>query len=207
VNALTIFVAQFPQSLAGRINLGAAYLARARGRAGTPAGVAEPLPILPEPGVLVRGAASDRDVRMARENFENALDLDAGDVLARAGLALAALRQNDRATAREQLAGALQKDPGNADLELCAGNIDFLDGQIEAARAHYLRALALSPGKPEARFNLARASERLGETQRSLELWNGLAADPRFGERARLAITRLAPEPSGAPAPASAPAP
>lgn len=199
VQALSLFVAQFPNSLAGRINLGAAYLARARQKAGTPEGLAETLPILPAPGVTIRGVAEERDARLAQSHFEKALELGELGVevpLARAGIALAALRQNDLATAREQLARGLQEYPGNADLELCFGNVEFLDGRMEEAKRHYDLALALKPQWPEAILNIALVHERLGETSLAREAWTSLLADARYGERARLALTRID---SGAP--------
>ena len=44
------------------MNLGAAYLARLRRRSGTPEGLGEPLPILPDPGVVIRGPLDAVDV-------------------------------------------------------------------------------------------------------------------------------------------------
>ena len=85
IPALELFVAAFPNSLAGRVNLGAAHLARVRATSGTPENLAEVLPILPDPGVVFRGPLDRSDLERARDAFRHALRYDPGGPVARGG--------------------------------------------------------------------------------------------------------------------------
>lgn len=194
VDAFTLFVATFPESVAGQVNLGAALLARARGTAGTPEGLAEELPILPEPGVVVRGTGSTLDVDRARERFLRARELAlstedaAGALAARAGLALVQLRRGERTAARLELSEVAEDPVWKPEALLALGNVGFLDGRFGEATAAYEQALAARPGWPAALYNLGRAAERLGDVQRARELWTAVAPDAVYGEAARRAL-------------------
>jgi Flp pilus assembly protein TadD len=173
-----LFVAEFPNSLAGQVNLGAALLAQIRGEAGTPAGLAEVLPILPEPGIVVRGSLDRAMLEQARASFKRALQLSYTDVVARAGLSMVLLRFGEYDEARSTLRTALELEPGNCHLLLSWGNVEFAAGDYATAVAKYLDALALRPGWPQAIKNLAMAHEMLQNREQACELWREIADDP-----------------------------
>lgn len=192
ISALEIFVAQFPQSLPGRVNLGAAYLAKVRSTAGTPMGLAEVLPILPEPGFVIRGTYSQIDLERARSSFEQALQVRPGDFMAQAGLALIYMRFGNYPDARRYLNEALKTEPDNAEALLSLGNVEFLAGNHEGAVSYYMKAL--SPPRadwPEARMNLALACQQLGRDKQAKELWEGLTSDTRLGAEAKQRLAAL----------------
>jgi predicted Zn-dependent protease len=196
VDSFTLFVATFPESVAGEVNLGSALLARARGTAGTPEGLAEELPILPEPGVVVRGTGSALDVDRAYERFRRARELAlstddaAGALAARAGLALVQLRRGERAEAKQEL-NEVAHDPGwRPEALLSLGNAEFLDGRFRQAADAYEQALRARPAWPAALYNLGRAAEQLGEMDRARALWATVASDAVYGEQARRRLGR-----------------
>ena len=55
LRALTVFVQQFPHSVAGRVNLGTACLVQLARQSGSPGGLEEPLPYLQTSGIVIRG--------------------------------------------------------------------------------------------------------------------------------------------------------
>ena len=178
---LRLFVAEFPSSLAGRVNLGAAYLAKMRLAAGTPLGLAEPLEIVPTPGILVRGSFDKIDVEQAKTNFELAIRLNPEDPNPRVGLAVVHLRVGDLAEARKHLEVALRQDPANWQLVLCLGNIEYVDENYAAAVSTYIEALSLRPQSTGAMKNLAMAYEKLGRHHEACTSWR-LLSDKGLGE-------------------------
>jgi predicted Zn-dependent protease len=183
-----LFVASFPDSLAGRVNLGAGYLTRVRNTSGTPQNLAETLPILPSPGIVLRGPLDVVDLQRARANFEHALKRHPDVPWAAAGLALVETREGRIAEGRELLAGALERVPEQPDLMLCLGNVEFVAGRFGPAAALYRRTLEQKREWPHAQANLARALERLGEEAEALALWQRLTDHERFGAEARLRL-------------------
>jgi predicted Zn-dependent protease len=180
VSNLTLFVAQFPGSLSGRVDLGAAYLGRARSRAGSPDGLAEPFPLLPDPGVTLRAdsARSLSDVAQAAAHFDAALRLYADHPVALAGVGVVALRRGELDEARRLLNSARALDPGSADLALCRGNVDYVGGQPREAVVQYTQALQLRPGWWPALQNLALAYEAAGDTAGACGTWALVAKEP-----------------------------
>ncbi|MBD3869619.1 MAG: tetratricopeptide repeat protein, partial [Acidobacteria bacterium] len=196
IEALRLFVATFPNSLSGRVNLGAAYLAQVRSRSGTPANLAEVLPILPDPGVTLRGVVDIVDLQSAEDNFRHALNFHEDNTWAAAGLALVYARQERYEESRRLLADILIREPDNQYVQICLGNIEFLEGRHPSAMAAYSRVLEQRPAWPEATKNLALASEEAGELEKARDLWNKLADHKLFGSEARLHLMAMEePEP------------
>lgn len=188
IAALQFFVAQFPQSAPGQVNLGAAYLAKVRADAGTPLGLAEALAVLPDPGIVLRGSFDATDLAEARRHFQLALESNPSEPSAMAGLALVHMRLEDLDTARDYLERAVANDPNRPDILLCMGNVDYLAGKYEAATVRYQAALGLRGGWPDAEKNLALAYEKLGRKDDARALWSTLAREKKY--RA-LALRRL----------------
>jgi predicted Zn-dependent protease len=185
VDYLALFVAEFPNSLAGQVDLGAAYLSRWRVGRGTIDGLAEELPILSNPGVAVRGGFGDVDVRNARSHFEAALRLDPTAAPARAGIALVLLREKQTAEARRYLQ-PVENDPGlRPEVLLLLGNADYIDEAWGNAVGHYQAALQARPGWNSARANLARTLERGGRVDEAKAQWEQLRDDAMWGSEAR----------------------
>jgi len=191
IGSLGYFVAEFPNNVSGRVNLGSAYLTRVRRLAGTPLGLAEVLPILPDPGVVIRGMYDLIDLEEARLHYRHALDVDPGHVTALAGLALVEMRLNELELARRHLETALRIDPNDPDLLLCTGNVHYLAGNVQDARSFYLAALSQRSGWSPAVKNLALACEGLGMAPEALLLWESIADDDRFGIEAEQRIRDL----------------
>lgn len=182
IAALQYFLAEFPHSAAGQVNIGSAYLARIRKTA--PLELAEVLPILPEAGVLIRRGRYDRkDLEAARSHFTRALQVEPREVYALAGLALVSLRTKDFATAEQRLREALDLQPRMPDLHLLLGNARYLAGDFDGALVRYRVALAEYEW-PEARKNIALTLERLGRLDEAIEMWRGLRIDPGLREEA-----------------------
>jgi tetratricopeptide (TPR) repeat protein len=189
---LSYFVAEFPNSASGRVNLGSAYLAKVRETAGAPMGLAEVLPILPEPGVVIRGFYSQSDLEDARDHFRKAIDAEPEDVTALAGLAMVEMRIGDLQRARQHVDEALRVEPDDGDLLLCSGNVYYLDRRYREAVSQYVAALSVRPGWPPAKKNLALTYESLERTDEALSLWRELVGDERYGPEAAQRVRDLA---------------
>lgn len=176
---LRLFVAQFPNSVAGRVNLATAYLLRVQLQAGSPAGLAEELPMLPGPWPTLRDGLSRFDLERARENFQVALDIQP-DPLAEIGLGIVDTRFGDFDGAREHLDRARAGAPGHVQVLLARGNVEYLDGSYTEARFYYLEALRLQPGWAPAIRNLAMAYDELGEHEKARAFRESLPASERL---------------------------
>jgi tetratricopeptide (TPR) repeat protein len=176
---LRLFVAQFPNSVAGRVNLATAYLLKVQLQAGSPAGLAEELPMLPGPWPTLRDGLSRFDLERARENFQVALDIQP-DPLAEIGLGVVDTRFGDFDGAREHLDRARAGAPGHVQVLLARGNVEYLDGKYTEARFYYLEALRLQPGWAPAIRNIAMAYDELGEHEKARAFRDGLPASERL---------------------------
>lgn len=185
ISMLNLFIAAFPNSLAGRVNLGAAYLARVRMRSGTPENLAEILPILPDLDVTLRDFPDHLDLERARDNFQQALRAHPEHAIAQACLGLIQTRLRQLDEARRFLELARSSTPTSPEFLLCLGNVEYLSGNYAAAAAFYREGLALRQGWAHARKNLALSLEKLGDTAQAREIWMALAADTHVSDEAR----------------------
>jgi tetratricopeptide (TPR) repeat protein len=191
ISLFAYFVAEFPRSVPGQVNLGAAYLSRVRDKAGTPLGLAEALPILPDPGVVIRGTYDRIDLEQAGAHFARALRVDPDDATAHAGLGLVQVRLGELQDARRHLDDAVALEPDNPDLLLCSGNVFFFMDDYDQAKARYLAALSLRVGWADAKKNLALSYEKLGMRNEAAALWSELYDDNRYRSEARRRIRDL----------------
>jgi len=193
ISLFTLFVSEFPNSVSGRVNLGASYLAKVRAESGPPEDLSEVLPILPDPGVAVRGTMSVADLNSAADNFRQALRLQESEWTAHAGLALVHARFGEYEDARTDLRAAREAEPERRDFALCLGNVEYLDGNYPGAAALYRQSLDLSPGWPEAMRNLAFAEEKMGKQAEVCSLWEQVEQSRRFASEARRRLEDLCP--------------
>ena len=197
IGALHVFVTQFPQAVSGHVNLGAAYLARAR--EGAPLELAEVLPILPQPGIRIRGMYDRLDLQRALDQFQQALDAEPREAYALAGLALVHIRLGELGLARQYLEQAHEIVPNSPEITLCLGNVYFLRGEFENAMTHYQRAAYLKEDWGAARKNLAITYERMGRADQARPLWEKLTADSRLRGEALQRLRDLDEDQSGFP--------
>lgn len=195
VDMFTLFAASFPQSVAGQVNLGSSFLARARTRNVGSAELAEVVPFLPDPGVAVRGATTEADLQRARDRFRKALWLKPEEPVASLGLAVTLVRLGEFEGARQELERLIARSGRQPEAMLCLGNADYLAGNPQKASERYSEALVLRPQWPAAVKNLALAEDALGHRPRARELWGSLVEDGEFGEEARLYMQSSAPAP------------
>ncbi len=192
IKALTLFVAEFPTSVAGRVNLGLAYIARMRDRIGTPGNLAEVLEPLRDPGFTIKGSILDRaDADMARGNFERAIEIQPDSGAALAGLGVVHTRLHEYDDARKRLRVAHETVPTRWDIVLCLGNVEYLDGRHQEAVRYYEQALAMKPRAVEIKKNLALALGKLGKRLEAVQLWEELQSDPHIGPEAKLYLQDL----------------
>jgi tetratricopeptide (TPR) repeat protein len=184
ISRLKLFVAEFPNSVSGRVNLGASYLAKIRMKSGTPQNLSEVLPVLPEPGIKLRSPIDRLVLNQARENFKKALEIQPDEPMAQAGLALVEMRLSEFDKAREHLQKARATSPNRAELVLCQGNVEFLTENFPAAASLYMESLKLRPEWPEALKNLARTYEEMGEVEKAHEIWSTLGTNEKLEENA-----------------------
>lgn len=184
LTALSVFVQQFPQSVAGRVNLGTACLIKLARESGSPGGLDEPLPFLETSGIEVRGVYDGELLDRARRNFQQALAVQPASWDALLGLALIELREGNTQASEDFLArtGAAGSSPK---VLLARGNTRYLDDEPERAVELYLQALALRQGWPAARKNLALAYESIGRHDRAARAWHELLEEPRLRDQAR----------------------
>jgi predicted Zn-dependent protease len=186
-----LFVSEFPNSFAGRVNLGTAYFVRMRSHSGTPENLAEALPMLPDPGIKLREPIDTSDAEHARENYEIALRYaQPGDSIIQAATALVYARLGNLAESRRLLKEALAAEPSSPELLLCLGNVEFLDGNPTGAAALYHQSLSARSEWPLARKNLAMAYEKMpGKQSEALTLWKSLVGDKDLDTEARLHLS------------------
>jgi predicted Zn-dependent protease len=192
IDYFTLFVGEFPNSYSGRVNLGAAYLARVRSHSGTPANLAEVLTILPDPGITLRGMMSLADVYRAQDHLQHAMRFaQPKDSIARAFLGLVYIRLREMDKARRVLGEALTADPRSPELHLCRGNVEHVAGRYDEAEASYREALGLRPAWPEAMKNLALTLEKTGNNDEALRIWKALEDHSQMGPEARVRAAAL----------------
>jgi len=186
------FVATFPNSVAGRVNLGLSHVARMRATAGTPDGLAEVLRPLRDAGVSgLRDGLDANDIYQARTHFERAIAIQPDAAIAHAGMGLLYMRLGRIEAARHELEKAGAGAPHQWDVLLCLGNVEFLAGSYEAAIGYYSSALELQPGSAEIGKNLARSYEKIGMDAEARRIWLELERHPEIGGEARSHLQRL----------------
>lgn len=185
ISYFSIFVQVFPRSVTGRVDLGAAYLERLRSKSGTPQGLEESVPFLPDPGVTLRGPYDEMDLRHAEDHFSEALRLHPELSEARVGLALTRTRQGKLDEARNLLLPLTQDASPPPEAVLCLGNVEYLAQRYDAAVQRFQEALVLRPGWSDATKNLALAFEAQGKIDEAHERWTALLEDARLGGEAR----------------------
>jgi len=95
------------------------------------------------------------DLVAARRDFDKALELLPREGFAFFASAALARRQEDLRRAQEDIAQAVALAPGDPDILIEAGNIAAISGEIDAAKALWLRAAEAAPGSDAARRALA----------------------------------------------------
>ncbi len=191
IDALGLFVRQFPSSFAGRINLGSAYLGRLRSEGGAPGGLEEPWIQATDPGVILRGGYDVRDLADARRHFRAALSLALPDARPLLGLALLSLREGNFERADQLLRRAHALDPEDPDVVLASGNSHYLQGRPGDAAERYSYALKLANPWPQAEKNLAMAYDAGGRIDLARRRWSRLSTVPRYREEAVLQLARM----------------
>jgi predicted Zn-dependent protease len=170
--ALGGFVHTFPHSLAGRINLGTACLARLSEKQGNPSALEQPWPVLRGHGIRLRGARDSALLDVADQHFRQALALEPESTQAFVGLSIVALYRGDG----EKALGLLNRvqmpvDPDRrAEWLLARGNAEYALGRWDSAVTRYKRALQARPGWPAARSNLAETYEASGQAELALPI-------------------------------------
>jgi len=186
------FVATFPNSVTGRVNLGLSHVARMRATAGTPNGLAEVLRPLRDAGVSgLRDGFEANDMYQAHTHFERAIAIQPDAAIAHAGMGLIYMRLGRIDAARHELEKADAGAPRQWDVLLCLGNVEFLAGSYEAAISYYSSALESQPGSAEIRKNLARSYEKVGMNAEARRIWLELEHHPELGGEARNHLQRL----------------
>src|SRR5687767_4859750 len=106
--------------------------------------------------------------------LKEALDADASDATAAAGLAEAYVRSGDYDAAEKVLEKHLKKNPDHGDLLYVQGLALDFQGYHDEAVQKYEKALEKEPGQPRALFRLAYLYDLGGEDDRALELYEQL---------------------------------
>ena len=128
----------------------------------------------------------ETSLRLARQMFRGATELDAGFAQAHAGLADAdffLLQWNldpDRAPERRaealaEIEEALRLQPGLAEAHVSRGNVLSLHGRAEEAERDFRRALELNPGLADACYFYARHLQEAGRRREAAEMFEEAA--------------------------------
>jgi predicted Zn-dependent protease len=190
IGALRLFIAQFPESVSGRVNLGTAHLAVVQLSSGALQGLSEPLPVLRIRDVPpLRGPLDKLGLEQARSNFNHVLSNHPDHVVASIGMVLVHLRLDELDKARELLEQATMREPMNPELVLAMGNVQYLGKDYSAALASYTKALSIATDTAAVRKNVALTLEKLGLNEEARDHWKLVADDRRFnaGAKRRLA--------------------
>ena len=182
ISLFTLFAAEFPTSVSGRVNLGLAYVARME----SAEFLAEVLEPLRDPGVdPSRDAIIDLvAAKMARANFERAIRIQPDSGAALAGLGLVHTRLREYEKARERFLEAKENVPVRWDVLLCLGNVEYLENNYHKAVSYYRQARAMKPESAEIKKNLALALEETGNRAEAEVLWKDLLTHPHIGREA-----------------------
>lgn len=138
--------------------------------------------------VIAEHLVNQGDLRDAAGHYRKALAMDPWLPGAHFELGEAILEANPndpgaQAQAEQQLQLALRIDGDSARIECELGRDDYLQSRLDAAEAHYRRALDLVPGDVEAMMGLVRILMRRQQPRQALPLLQrAVAADPLNGE-------------------------
>jgi tetratricopeptide (TPR) repeat protein len=97
-----------------------------------------------------RARVAAGDFEAARSDLDRATSYAADNPLAWLLSATLARRMTDLARADKDIKEALRRSPEDASIQLEAGNIAALRGEVASARAAWARVLELAPGSPQA---------------------------------------------------------
>jgi Tfp pilus assembly protein PilF len=103
------------------------------------------------------------ELRLAEATLDRAWELDPQNPQAMAGYATLYLASKDGDRAAKWAAKAVQKRPRRAQYHLLFGDALRLQGEIEAARKAWRRALSLDPRNKAARSRLAESVARAAD--------------------------------------------
>jgi tetratricopeptide (TPR) repeat protein len=105
------------------------------------------------------------DYRLAAERFAEGLEVDPDNSAARVSYARTLYLAGATPEARQELADALDRDPGQTLASFLLGVLHEAHGEVEAAAHAYRRTLEADPGHPGAAFYLANLDLRAGRFQ------------------------------------------
>ncbi|GEM_PF-1037329 len=133
-----------------------------------------------EPAWLVlRGMLDLAEQRLvdARNTFESSLALHPDHKEARLGLMQVELAAGNAELARREVELLLKGDGEDVGLWIIKGELDLHDGNIEAARDSFARAIELQATNPIARISIARALVLLGEQDEAAKHLDKVGSD------------------------------
>lgn len=145
-----------------------------------------PAPVSDQAGMLRNlglGQLENEQPAQAADTFRKLAQATPGDPLPYANLAIAALRQQNSEEAAQQIAQALAKAPGRADLLMIHGDVLQWSGKGEEALAAYRKAAAAAPDSVYAWYSVYRQAGQGDGPEAEAALAESLAA-----------LTRLRPE-------------
>jgi choline-sulfatase len=131
--------------------------------------------------------------RKACENFERAVAMDPTDLDAWIDLGNGRLALGQIDAAEQAFLKAVAVDGKSLDAISGLASVAFEKKDYASAEEILRRALALAPGDPRTRFNLAIVEKRLGRVEAAREIYVELAQmqDPEVAARARRELDRL----------------
>jgi tetratricopeptide (TPR) repeat protein len=120
--------------------------------------------------VIAERLVNDNDLKGAIEHYRKALEIDPRLPGARYELAQAVLSASPsdsaaQAEAEKQLTTAIAAEGDSAPLQCTLGRVASLRSDLDAAKVHYSRALALDPGNSEAQLGMGKVLMSLGNPQ------------------------------------------
>jgi len=123
------------------------------------------------------------DTGAGRAALEKSLELDPAYSYSRRRLLRLDLKAGAYTEARANAALLLNEDPNSSEFQFLAGLVEGRDGNLEAAKSAYERAIALADGEyPEAFMNLGSLERRAHHYDKAIELY-GKALELRPGYR------------------------
>lgn len=139
--------------------------------------------------VVAEHLVNEGDLKDAMDHYRQALQMDPYLPGAHFELAEATLEANPndptaQADAQKDLETALRVDGESARLESEMGRIAYLQSSLDAARAHYQRALQLMPGNVEALMGVARILMRQEKPEDAIPLLKQAVGDDPLNDEA-----------------------